>query len=236
MEGLDTKEKKGMMLGERRGSYVSGSSARAIDDEPLYPDMDRFPNQGQYTIDDYYKLIPEDLQAELIDGVIYIKDTANPGHNQIAQFLGYQLQTYVMENGGPCRVFSASQDTQLKESDKRNMFEPDVQVICDRDKTDKAVRIIGAPDFVAEILSPSTKKRDMTVKLWKYQQGGVREYWIIDPKKLQVVVYEFEPDNDVAIYSFHDRIPVGIYDGDLEIDFEDIYQRVKGMYGIGDGS
>lgn len=56
-------------------------------------------------------------------------------------------------------------------------------MICDRDKWKNKEWIIGAPDLVIEVLSKSTRSRDMGIKLWRYHDAGVREYWIIDPKR-----------------------------------------------------
>ena len=77
----------------------------------------------------------------------------------------------------------------------------------------------GAPDFVAEVISESTGKRDYTLKLRKYWNAGVREYWVIDPMKKKIVTYQFQGEEmDMKIFGFGDKVPVGIYE-DLEINF-----------------
>ena len=86
---------------------------------------------------------------------------------------------------------------------------------------------MGAPDFVAEILSPSTRKKDLFLKLHKYQRAGVREYWIVDIEKERIITYFFEKDEIPVIYGFKDRIPVRIYNGELEIDFAEIESYLK---------
>ena len=70
-----------------------------------------------------------------------------------------------------------------------------------------------------EVTSPSTEKKDRYQKLYKYQNAGVREYWIIDPKSRTVLVYEFENGDRVSLYSFRDRIPIGILNGTGTVDF-----------------
>ena len=102
-------------------------------------------------------------------------------------------------------------DVQL-DRDDRTMVQPDVLVVCDRSKVVRRC-VYGAPDFVVEILSPSTWEKDMYVKLGKYESAGVREYWIVDPKKKRVLVYDFEHTDFPALYTFTDQIPVGIFDG-----------------------
>ena len=71
-----------------------------------------------------------------------------------------------------------------------------------------------------EVLSPTTRGKDLTLKTWKYLNAGVREYWIIDPDKQQVLVYNFEDDSFPHIYGFDADIPVSIYNGDLRIDMD----------------
>ena len=95
--------------------------------------------------------------------------------------------------------------------DKRNYVEPDISVICDPEKiTDKGCN--GAPDWIIEIVSPGSRAMDYYRKLLKYQNSGVREYWIVDPEKEVVNVYDM-PKEEMAEYRFGDEIPVHIYEG-----------------------
>ena len=70
-----------------------------------------------------------------------------------------------------------------------------------------------------EIVSSSSKRMDYLIKLLKYQKAGVKEYWVVDPERKSVMVYDFA-GGDVDTYSFKDEIPVGIYDGDLKLKIE----------------
>ena len=101
------------------------------------------------------------------------------------------------------------------------MVQPDVCIVCDPDKI-KRFGIYGAPDFLVEVISPSTKKRDFTLKLFKYMEAGVREYWILDFTQKRILVYYFESDVYPVIYGFDQPVPVNIYNGDLKIDFSNI--------------
>lgn len=84
-------------------------------------------------------------------------------------------------------------------------------MICDKNKiSDKGCQ--GAPDWVIEIISPSSRAMDYFTKLFQYQKSGVREYWIVDPIKQRVTVYFFEKEL-VEEYSFGEEVPVGIYEG-----------------------
>lgn len=159
--------------------------------------------------------LPEGTRAELIDGVIY--DMASPSsvHQELVSFLNGTIWNYIHSKGGKCKVFPAPYDVQLDEDDY-TLVQPDISVICDRDKIRKS-RCVGSPDWIIEIVSPATKGRDYLYKLNKYQLAGVREYWIVDPLKKKVIAYDFQSE-DVSTYDFCDTIPSSIYP-DLGIDF-----------------
>ena len=180
--------------------------------------------QGEYTLEDYLA-IPDERRVELIDGVIY--DMSSPlGHHQIiAGQIHFHLVSYISGKGGPCIPFIAPVDVQL-DCDDKTIVQPDVMILCDRSKYTPQ-RIVGAPDFVVEVFSKSTRKKDMFIKLNKYRSAGVREYWMVDPDKKTVMAYHFENDDDLSVYTFRDKVPVGIYGGDCVIDFAPIDDYVS---------
>lgn len=190
----------------------------------------KYDRQGTYTLEDYLAL-PDDQRVELIDGVFYDMSAPYPVHQDICFMLGYYFQNYIEEKGGPCRVLPSPIDVQLDKDDK-TVVEPDLCIVCRPDLID-GPRIYGAPDLLIEILSRSTRKKDLTLKASKYMNAGVREYWTVDPEKLKITVFDYEHDGDVSIYGFHDKVPVGIYNGELVIDFDKISRRIQGMYGVG---
>ncbi|MCR4689931.1 MAG: Uma2 family endonuclease [Lachnospiraceae bacterium] len=157
-----------------------------------------------------------------------------PGSGIIYQFIGSEvfrmLKNYVEKQKGKCIPFIAPTDVQLDKDDK-TILQPDVMVVCDRSKITRA-RIVGAPDFVAEVLSPGSVANDLFIKVVKYKYAGVREYWIIMPDDKSVAVYEFEKSSDPEIFTFDDNIPVGIWEGKCRIDFSYIYEQAKFMYEI----
>ena len=185
--------------------------------------------QGEYTLDDYYAL-PDDIRAELIDGVLYDMAAPTTIHQQISAQIGVRLMNYIQQKKGKCITFFAPVDTQL-DCDNKTMVQPDVLVICDRNKMLKH-SLFGAPDFVVEVLSPSTKKKDRTIKLDKYMNAGVREYWIVDPDKKHITVYlaDEEFGYDVEMYTFDNKVPVSIFNNECEIDFKEIYEYIEFMY------
>ena len=81
-----------------------------------------------------------------------------------------------------------------------------------------------------EILSESTKKKDSYLKLMKYQNAGVREYWLVDPEKKKVIVYDFEQEEIPKIYGFDTQVPVGIFGGECKVDFAKIYEEIRFIY------
>ena len=162
-----------------------------------------------HTIDDIYAL-PDGERAELIDGRIYYMAPPSRKHQKLLLSLSRVIADYIDSNNGSCEVDIAPFAVFLNEDD-RNYVEPDISVICDPNKlNDKGC--VGAPDWIIEIVSPSSRVMDYTTKLFKYRTAGVREYWIVDPDKNRVTAYTFDVDN-INEYAFTDDIPVNIYPG-----------------------
>ena len=173
-----------------------------------------FAQKKQYTIDDIYAL-PDGVRAELIDGEMYMMAPPGRTHQQISMFLSSKIYQYVSNKNGDCEVFPAPFAVFLNNDDKIYV-EPDISVICDTSKLDEK-GCHGAPDWVIEIVSPSSRSMDYLKKLVKYQAAGVREYWIVDSMRKLVTIYRFNTEEYSIQYAFTDEIPVGIYDGDLTI-------------------
>lgn len=174
---------------------------------------------GRYTVDDYYAL-PDNVRAELIDGEFYYMAAPGRVHQQLLGEIYYEIKSYIRRNRGACQVYLSPFDVFL-DRDERTVVQPDLIVVCNQNMLDDK-GLHGAPDLVVEIISQSTGKKDYTLKLNKYCNAGVREYWIIDPIKDRIVTYVFNgSDMDMKIWGIRDRIPVEIY-GDLEIDFAEL--------------
>ncbi|MCM1214692.1 MAG: Uma2 family endonuclease [Lachnospiraceae bacterium] len=171
--------------------------------------MDASRKEERYTIEDIYAL-PEGRHAELFDGQMY--DMAPPGwrHQSLSGKLYQTIANYIDGKGGQCEVLAAPFAVFLNK-DNINYFEPDISVICDRSKLDEK-GCHGAPDWIIEIVSPSSKQKDYVKKVLKYGTTGVREYWIVDPEKKCVTVYDFEKET-MEEYPFGEEVPVGIYEG-----------------------
>ena len=180
--------------------------------------------QGEYTLEDYYAL-PDERRVELIDGVIYDMSAPMFVHQIIAGDIHGQIREYIEKNKGECIPAMSPVDVQL-DCDQKTMVQPDVLIICDPEKI-RRFGVFGAPDFVLEVLSPSTRKKDLTVKLSKYIEAGVREYWILDPEKKVLITYDFEEDGMPCIYPLEGDVGLAIYEEKLKINLTKIANIIE---------
>lgn len=143
-----------------------------------------------------------------------------PVHQSISIQLSTVINNYILRKKGSCSIFNAPFDVKL--SDKPlTIVQPDIMVICDKNKLD-GKRCNGAPDFIIEIISPSTASDDYIRKLYYYYKNyGVREYWIVDPQRKSVTINYFEGNLFNVPYTFDSVIKVNICE-DLYINFSDI--------------
>lgn len=183
--------------------------------------------QGEYTLEDYYAF-PQERRVELIDGVVYDMAAPTNLHQLLITEITVRLYAFIGGKKGNCKVLTAPTDVQL-DCDDKTMVQPDILVMCKRDRILRT-HMYGAPDLVIEILSPSTRQKDMNLKHAKYAAAGVREYWMIDPDKKKIVVYDFEHEELPALYGFEDQVPVSIFKGECIIDFRDIEEAVRFLY------
>ena len=186
------------------------------------------PQQGEYTRKDYDAL-PGDVRAELMDGSIYVMEAPSSRHQILVVEICHQLRTFIETQGGDSMVLASPLHVQ-PDGDDRTILQPDVMVVCDRGKITRE-GVCGAPDLVMEITSASTKSRDMVLKLHKYLSAGVREYWVIDPEKKRIMVYDLtDKDADLSLYGFDDTVPVGLFGGECVLDFRKIYDDMRFLY------
>lgn len=179
--------------------------------------------EEKYTYEDY-KNWKDSEDWEIIGGAAYaMSPSPTTRHQEIANKINTKLFIYL--EGKPCKVYYEL-DVVLSSED---IVKPDVFVVCDRNKiTDKNIQ--GAPDFIVEILSPATSKRDKKIKFDLYRKFGVKEYWIVDPSNYLIEVYNFEEgDKTSEVYYYDDEevenfIPVGIFQGELKLDLKYIFE------------
>ena len=171
--------------------------------------MDALRKEEFYTTDDIYAL-PDGERAELIDGQIYYMAPPGRTHQGLVHFFDRTIGNHIQTKQGGCEVYPAPFAVFLNDYGI-NYVEPDISVICDTAKLDEK-GCHGAPDWVIEIVSQSSRSMDYFTKLFKYRTAGVREYWVVDPHRKSVTVYQFEQDQ-MTEYAFGESVPVGIYEG-----------------------
>lgn len=163
-----------------------------------------------YTAEDYWNL-PEGHRAELIEGELYDLAAPSRTHQRLAGGLYRAASDYIESHGLPCEADIAPFAVNLRANDT-TFVEPDVLVVCDRDKlSDRGCE--GAPDFVAEVVSPSSRHMDYAIKNALYSEAGVREYWIVDPDRRRTTAYRYEEDAAPLIFPFDAPIESGICPG-----------------------
>ena len=181
--------------------------------------MHALQSEPMITTIEEYETLPEDARAEIFDGQIYSMASPSQEHQTISTELTTIINSYIKNSKGSCKVFHAPFDVKL--SDKPlTIVQPDLMIVCDRDKLD-GKRCNGAPDFIIEIVSPSTAADDYLRKLYYYKNANVREYWIVDPRRKTITINYFEGNKLNIQYSFDSTVKVNIYD-DLYINFSDI--------------
>ena len=179
----------------------------------------------KYTYADYLSW-SEDERVEIIDGDPYLLASPSRIHQKVLSELHRQIANFLV--GKECEVYPAPFHVVLdlegnvsNEEDIQNVFEPDITIVCDTSKLDDA-GCKGTPDMIVEVISPSTARRDKIVKFNKYEQAGVKEYWIIEPQEKIVSVFTLEENRRYGrpnLYTNEDQVKVTIFD-DLIIDLK----------------
>jgi Uma2 family endonuclease len=147
-----------------------------------------------FTVEDYKSLTASsDQRYELIDGNLYMTPSPSIRHQAVLTNLLVLLASHLRASGGG-RVFPAPLDVVLGQGEKRSVVQPDLLFISSARSHLMADDIIGAPDLVVEVLSPSTVRHDAVLKKALYARSGVREFWIVDIDLERVDVYRLGAD------------------------------------------
>jgi Uma2 family endonuclease len=176
----------------------------------------------RYTWADYLAW-DETVRVELVDGEAVAMAPPSGIHQEVLGELFYRIRGFL--EGKPCKVYPAPYAVRLnprEDGGDNTVFEPDIVVVCDPAKRDKQ-GCKGAPDLVIEVLSPSTVRHDRIVKFRKYQQSGVREYWIVDPETQSIQACVLENGRYVtSMYDETDTVPVTVLPG-CRITLKDLF-------------
>ncbi|MBF0223964.1 MAG: Uma2 family endonuclease [Desulfobacterales bacterium] len=160
----------------------------------------------KYTYSDYCKWNNEE-RWELIEGIPYCMASPSRKHQRISGNLFAQIHNFLF--GKECEVYSAPFDVRLPnksdehDKDIETIVQPDISVICDRSKLDDK-GCLGAPDFIIEILSPSTASKDHITKVNLYEKNKVKEYWIVDTENKIIFIYLLNENKKYSKPIIHD--------------------------------
>ena len=185
--------------------------------------------EKHYTYADYLQW-PDDTRYELIDGEAFrMAPTPLIEHQEIAGEVYCQLANQL--DGQPCRPYIAPVDVRLPRADEADaaidtVVQPDVLVVCDPHKIDRR-GVRGAPDWVLEVLSPSTAAHDQIAKRRTYERAGVRDYWLVHPGDRTLTVYLLENGQygRPEIYELKDATPIGVLPG-VSIAWDALIERL----------
>lgn len=186
--------------------------------------MDDNVKNKTYTYADYIKY-PEGERIEIIGGhICNMPLSPSRIHQKVIVELSTLINNYIKSSNAPCELYVSPFDVLLNDDETLenciNIVQPDISVICDRNKLNDRY-CLGSPDLIIEVVSPHKPFNDYVKKLLLYQYFDIREYWIVNPIKKNILVYKLDDNmyyDAPDFYNFKDKIKVGIYDN-LEIDF-----------------
>jgi len=192
----------------------------------------KYKTTKRISYEEYMALVESsDQRYELIDGEVFLLASPSYNHQIVVNEIAWHFHNYF--KGKPCRSLTSPFDVRLfgyasKFEEDPNVVQPDVMVICDEDKVNEDNKYEGVPSLVVEVLSPSTKSKDIVLKLHLYMKSGVREYWMADPDNKKISQYFFSHKREVEeVWDFKegDTIKSVLFEG-LEIPLKDLFSEV----------
>lgn len=160
---------------------------------------------------------------ELIDGDVYfLASPFYPHQKAVKEIFGEFINWF---RDKKCEPLAAPFDVTLRKSEKNIcVVQPDILVICDREKIDKKGKYSGVPSLVVEVLSESTSSKDNIAKLQLYRDTGVQEYWLVNTESSEIYIYVFKDKNIYHLYSFNEnkRAESSIFKG-LGVDLQRVF-------------
>lgn len=177
--------------------------------------MSEIQNREYVSLEQFDNLKHKDgYKYELMDGLVYMTPRPNYGHQRISGKIFRKLADYFDDK--PCEPFI---EVELKI--KNDILIPDLSVICEKISS-QITRYEKAPDLVIEILSPASRYHDTFSKLYKYETYGVKEYWIVNPEKKSITLYNFSNEINQD-YTDSDILKSSAFTA-LEIKLDDIFK------------
>ncbi len=167
---------------------------------------------------EHYVCYPDDgMRHEIIDGVHFMNPAPSTYHQDLSRRIQFQLYEAI-EQTGQGKVYDAPVDVHLSEHD---IVQPDLVVVLTGNRIITPTKIKGTPDLVIEILSPSTRENDLTLKRQRYEQAGVPEYWAVDPEEHAVVQLVLTDGKDVS-REHGEIVALTILDG-VSVNFAEVW-------------
>ena len=187
----------------------------------------------RYSYADYLTWV-DDKRRELFDGFVRMMSGPRTTHAEITAGIFGRAWSFIKRKKGKCKIFHAPIDVRLPENGETaddkifTVVQPDIVVVCDPSKIDEK-GIIGAPDLVVEVLSPSNSRLMMSTKFDLYEKSGVKEYWVVYPKSgvtVYLLTYNGKYDNGTTydiVYTPDAKIPVHTIKG-LKIGLKELFE------------
>lgn len=175
-----------------------------------------------------YRTWPEGERWELIDGEAFDMTPAGTRpHSLTITNLARIISSHCLN--GPCEVHVGQLEVRLpkpgqEDAQITDVVIPDIVVVCDKRKLDNT-GCRGTPDFIIEVLSPSTSSHDHLRKKMLYERHGVKEYWLVDPINRLITTYHLEENGrfgPVGFFAEESTIAVRSIPG-LEIAARDVF-------------
>lgn len=192
----------------------------------------KYKSTRKISYEEYMALVDSsDQRYELIDGEVYLLASPKFNHQVVVNEIAWHFYNYF--RGKSCRSLTAPLDVKLfgyatKFEEDPNVVQPDIVVICDENKVNEDNKYEGVPTLIVEVLSPSTKGKDMVAKLNLYMKSGVSEYWIVNLESKSIFQYSFSQKRDIeglTTLREGDTIKSTAFEG-LEIPLRDIFAEI----------
>lgn len=198
----------------------------------LHEEAKEYSTPKRISYEEYQNLVnSSDQRYELIDGEIYLM--ASPGfkHQVMVNEIAWHFHNYF--KGKNCRSLTAPLDVRLfgyatKFEEDPNVVQPDVVVICDLEKVNADNKYEGIPTLIVEVMSPSTKSKDLSIKLNLYMRSGIKEFWIVDVEDKKIMQYSFTEEREIqnlTVLMEKDTVQSAVFEG-LKIPLSDIFRPV----------
>ncbi len=198
----------------------------------LHEEAKEYLTPKRISYEEYLTLInSSDQRYELIDGEIYLMTSPSFSHQLVVNEIAGHFYNFF--KGKPCRSLTAPLDVRLfgfatKFEEDPNVVQPDLIVICDLDKVNADNKYEGIPALIVEVLSPSTKSKDLVTKLNLYMKSGVSEFWVVDLEGKRIMQYSFSKERDIrslTVIQEEDTVRSTVFEG-LKLHLKDILNSV----------